>query len=62
MRKVHAIRRGEHGNEPPLIVQDFDAQRRDITKSIKLAYWKKGQEFKIANMREHDIFEPTWEQ
>ncbi len=30
--------------------------------SIKLAYWKKGREFKIANMNEHDFFEPTWEQ
>lgn len=62
MRKVHAIRTGEHGNNPPLVVQGYDAQRRDITTSIKLAYWKKGKEFKIANMKEHDFFEPTWEQ
>lgn len=61
MRKVHAIRTGKHGNDPQLTVQDFDAQRRDITTSIKLAYWKKGREFKFANMREHDFFEPTWE-
>lgn len=62
MRKVHAIRTGPQGNNPPLVVQDYDAQRRDITTSIKLAYWKKGREFKIANMKEHDFFDPTWEQ
>ena len=62
MRKVHAIRTGPKGNNPPLVVQDYEAQRRDITTSIKLAYWKKGKEYKIANMREHDFFEPTWEQ
>lgn len=62
MRKVHAIRTGPEGNNPPLVVQDYFAQRRDITTSIKLAYWKKGRVFKIANMKEHDFFEPTWEQ
>lgn len=61
MRKVHAIRIGAKGNNPPLVREDYDAQRRDITTSIKLAYWKKGREFKMANMREHDFFEPTWE-
>ncbi len=61
MRKVHAIRTGEHGNNPPLVKQGYDAQRRDITTSIKLAYWKKGREFKIANMKEHDFIDPTWE-
>lgn len=61
LRKMHAIRSGKHGNDPQLTIQDFDAQRRDITMSIKLSYWKKGLEFKIANMKEHDLVEPSWE-
>jgi len=61
LRKMHAIRTGEHGNDPQLRKNDYDAQRRDITTSIKLAYWKKGREFKIANMNEHDIVECSWE-
>lgn len=61
LHKMHAIRTGAKGNNPPLVIQGYDAQRRDITTSIKLAYWKKGREYKIANMREHDFFEPTWE-
>ena len=61
MRKVHAIRTGKKGNDPQLVINEYGAQRRDITTSLKLAYWKKGREFKIANMREHDFFEPTWE-
>ena len=62
MRKVHAIRTGSKGNNPQLVRDNYDAQRRDITTSIKLAYWKKGRELKFANMREHDFFEPTWEE
>jgi len=61
MAKVHAIRTGKNGNDPQLKINDYGAQRRDITTSIKLAYWKKGRELKFANMREHDFFEPTWE-
>ena len=61
MAKVHAIRTGKGGNDPQLMINDYGAQRRDITTSIKLAYWKKGRELKFANMREHDFFEPTWE-
>lgn len=61
-RKSHAIRTGKKGNDPQLVINDYGAQRRDITTSIKLAYWKKGREFKIANMKEHDFFEPSWEQ
>ena len=61
MAKVHAIRTGKNGNDPQLKINDYGAQRRDITTSIKLAYWKKGREIKFANMREHDFFEPTWE-
>ena len=61
LRKMHAIRIGKNGNDPQLVIQNYDAQRRDITTSIKLAYWKKGREFKIANMREHDLVDPTWE-
>lgn len=61
LRKVHAIRTGKGGNDPQLTICGYDAQRRDITTSIKLAYWKKGREYKIANMKEHDFFEPTWE-
>ena len=61
LRKMHAIRTGKKGNEPQLVVNDFGALRRDITTSLKLAYWKKGREFKIANMKEHDFFEPSWE-
>lgn len=61
-RKMHAIRTGKHGNDPQLTEQGYDAQRRDITTSIKLAYWKKGREYKIANMKEHDFVEPSWEQ
>lgn len=61
MAKVHAIRTGKNGNDPQLKINDYGAQRRDITTSIKLAYWKKGREIKFANMREHDFFEPPWE-
>lgn len=61
MAKVHAIRTGKGGNAPQLIINDYGAQRRIITTSIKLAYWKKGRELKFANMREHDFFDPTWE-
>ena len=61
MKKVHAIRTGSKGSCPQLVIKDYGAQRRDITTSIKLAYWKKGRELKFANMREHDFFEPTWE-
>lgn len=61
MAKVHAIRTGKSGNDPQLKINDYGAQRRNITTSIKLAYWKKGRELKFANMREHDFFEPTWE-
>jgi len=61
LRKMHAIRTGPKGSNPPLTREGYDAQRRDITTSIKLAYWKKGREYKIANMKEHDFFEPTWE-
>lgn len=61
MAKVHSIRTGKSGNDPQLKINDYGAQRRDITTSIKLAYWKKGREIKFANMREHDFFEPTWE-
>ena len=61
MAKVHAIRTGKKGNDPQLVVDNYGAHRRDITTSIKLAYWKKGREYKIANMREHDFIEPTWE-
>lgn len=61
MAKVHAIRTGKGGNDPQLIINDYGAQRRIITTSIKLAYWKKGRELKFANMREHDFFDPTWE-
>lgn len=61
LQKMHAIRTGKHGNDPQLRKNDYDAQRRDITTSIKLAYWKKGREFKIANMKEHDIVECSWE-
>ena len=61
MNKVHAIRTGKNGNDPQLKIDDYGAQRRNITTSIKLAYWKKGRDYKIANMREHDFFEPTWE-
>lgn len=62
LRKMHAIRTGKHGNDPQLRKNGYDAQRRDITTSIKLAYWKKGGEYKIANMKEHDIVECAWEQ
>ena len=61
MAKVHAIRIGKSGNDPQLKINNYGAQRRNITTSIKLAYWKKGRELKFANMREHDFFEPTWE-
>ena len=61
LRKVHAIRTGKKGNDPQLRVNDYGAERRDITTSIKLAYWKKGREYRIANMKEHDLVEPTWE-
>ena len=61
LRKMHAIRTGPKGNNPQLVIKEYGAQRRDITTSIKLAYWKKGREYKIANMKEHDFFEPTWE-
>lgn len=61
MAKVHAIRTGKSGNDPQLKINNYGAQRRNITTSIKLAYWKKGRELKFANMREHDFFEPTWE-
>lgn len=59
--KMHAIRTGKHGNDPQLTKNGYDAQRRDITTSIKLAYWKKGREYKIANMKEHDFVECSWE-
>ena len=61
LRQMHAIRTGKKGNDPQLVLHDYVAQRRNITTSIKLAYWKKGRVYKIANMREHDFFEPTWE-
>ena len=61
LRKVHAIRTGKKGNDPQLKVMDFGAERRDITTSIKLAYWKKGRQYRMANMKEHDFVEPTWE-
>ena len=61
LRQMHAIRTGKKGNDPQLVLHDYGAQRRNITTSIKLAYWKKGRVYKIANMREHDFFEPTWE-
>ena len=60
-RKVHAIRTGKKGNDPQLVLNGYGALRREITTSIKLTYWKKGCVYKIANMREHDFFEPTWE-
>ena len=59
--KVHAIRTGKGGNDSQLTINGYGAQRRDITTSIKLSYWKKGRKLKFANMREHDFFEPTWE-
>lgn len=62
LRQMHAIRRGQKGSNPPLVINDYGAQRREITTSIKLAYWKKGRVYKIANMKEHDFFEPTWEE
>lgn len=61
LRKVHAIRTGIKGNDPQLKVMDYGAERRDITTSIKLAYWKKGRKYRMANMKEHDFVEPTWE-
>ena len=61
LQKMHAIRIGKHGNDPQLTKNGYNAQRRDITTSIKLAYWKKGREFKIANMKEHDFVECSWE-
>ena len=61
MAQVHVIRTGMGGNDPQLKINDYGAQRRNITTSIKLAYWKKGRELKFANMREHDFFDPTWE-
>lgn len=61
LRQVHAIRTGKKGNDPQMVREEYGAQRRNITTSIKLAYWKKGRVYKIANMREHDFFEPTWE-
>ncbi len=61
LRQTHAIRTGKKGNDPQLVLNGYGALRREITTSIKLAYWKKGCVYKIANMREHDFFEPTWE-
>ena len=61
LKKMHAIRVGKGGNDPQLTKNGYDAQRRNITTSIKLAYWKKAREFKIANMKEHDFVECSWE-
>lgn len=61
LKKMHAIRVGKGGNDPQLTKNGYDAQRRNITTSIKLAYWKKANEFKIANMKEHDFVECSWE-
>lgn len=55
LRKMHAIREGKSGASKDLVVNGYDAKRRDITTSIKVAYWKKGKEFRIANMKEHDL-------
>ena len=57
LRKMHAIRKGKSGAEEDLVVNEYAAKRRDITTSIKLAYWKKGNKYRIANMKEHDFFD-----
>lgn len=55
LRKMHAIREGKSGAAHDLVVNGYSAKRRDITTSIKVAYWKKGNEYRIANMKEHDL-------
>lgn len=61
LRQMHSIREGAGGGNKDLVVNGFDAKRRNITTSIKLAYWKKGNRYFIANMKEHDIVDITEE-
>lgn len=55
LRKMHAIREGKSGAAKDLVVNGYSAKRRDITTSIKVSYWKKGNDYRIANMKEHDL-------
>lgn len=53
---MHSIREGgPGGGNKDLIVNGYAAKRRNITTSIKLAYWKKDNRYMIANMKEHDL-------
>ena len=61
LRQMHAIREGKSGGAPDLVVNGYTAKRRNITTSIKVAYWKKGNEYRIANMKEHNLVDITEE-
>lgn len=61
MRDREDFRTGKGGNNKQLARNNYLAWRWYVTRSVKMQYWQKNNEYKFANIKEHDIFECQWE-
>jgi len=62
IRDREAYRTGRGGNNPQMKHDGYWAWRWFVTKSVKMQYWQRGQDYRFANIKEHDIFECQWEE
>ena len=61
MRDREDFRTGKGGNNKQLVRNDYLAWRWFVTRSVKMQYWQNDDEYRFANIKEHDIFECQWE-
>ena len=61
LRDREDFRTGKGGNNKQLRNGDYWAWRWYITQSVKMQYWQRKNDYRFANLKEHDIFECEWE-
>lgn len=61
MRDREDFRTGKGGNNPQMRHGDYGAWRWYVTQSVKMQYWQRGDDYRFANIKEHDIYECVWE-
>lgn len=60
-KKREDFRTGIGGNNPQLTHGNYLAWRRYVTTSVKYQYWQSEDEFRFANIGEHDHYICQWE-
>lgn len=62
VRDREDFRTGRGGNNGQLKKNGYAAWRWYVTQSVKMQYWQRERDYRLANIKEHDIYECVWEE